>query len=55
MERRYIDKLMGKTCKIVTMEPGSKRASIITGIIEKLIKNVPALVKINRLSTTHRV
>jgi flagellin FlaB len=38
MERRNINKLMGKNCKIVTMEPGSKRASIISGIIEDIDK-----------------
>lgn len=38
MEKRLINKLVGKNCKIVTMEPGSKRAGIITGVIEDIDK-----------------
>ena len=34
MERKYVKRLVGKYCKIVTKEPGETRASAITGIIE---------------------
>ncbi len=34
MERKYVKKLIGKYCKIVTREPGESRASAITGTIE---------------------
>lgn len=34
MERKYVKKLIGKYCKIVTKEPGETRASAITGKIE---------------------
>lgn len=34
MEKKYIERLVGKYCKIVTKEPGEERASVVTGIIE---------------------
>jgi flagellin FlaB len=34
MERRYMERLVGKYCKIVTKEPGESRASVVTGILE---------------------
>lgn len=35
MERKYVKRLVGKYCKIVTKEPGETRASAITGRIEE--------------------
>ena len=34
MDRKYMDRLVGKYCKIVTKEPGEERASVVTGILE---------------------
>lgn len=34
MERKYMKRLMGKYCKIVTKEPGEQRASVVTGTLE---------------------
>ncbi len=34
MESKYMEKLKGKYCKIVTREPGEQRASVVTGTIE---------------------
>jgi flagellin FlaB len=34
MEKRCMEKLVGKYCKIVTKEPGEERANVITGILE---------------------
>lgn len=34
MDRKYMDRLVGKYCKIVTREPGEERASVVTGILE---------------------
>jgi len=34
MEKKYMEKLIGKYCKIVTKEPGAERASVITGTLE---------------------
>jgi len=34
MEKRYMERLIGKYCKIVTKEPGEDRASVVTGILE---------------------
>jgi len=34
MEKRYMERLVGKYCKIVTKEPGEERASVVTGILE---------------------
>lgn len=36
MEKKYIEKILGNNCKIVTKEPSSKYASIITGIIKEI-------------------
>ncbi len=46
MEKKYVNKLIGKKCKIVTKEPGSKRASIISGKIEN-IDNSDGLIFVN--------
>jgi flagellin FlaB len=34
MERKNMERLVGKYCKIVTKEPGDKRVSVVTGIVE---------------------
>jgi flagellin FlaB len=34
MEKRYMERLVGKYCKIVTKEPGEERANVVTGILE---------------------
>ena len=34
MEKKYLERLIGKYCKIVTKEPGEERASVVTGILE---------------------
>ncbi len=34
MEKKYMERLLGKYCKIVTKEPGEKRASVVTGTLE---------------------
>jgi flagellin FlaB len=34
MEKRYMERLVGKYCKIVTKEPGEDRANVVTGILE---------------------
>ena len=36
MKRKYMEKLKGKYCKIVTKEPGENRASVVTGIVEDI-------------------
>ncbi|RLF57110.1 MAG: hypothetical protein DRN27_08385 [Thermoplasmata archaeon] len=36
MERKYVKRLVGKYCKIVTKEPGEQRASAIIGKIEEI-------------------
>jgi flagellin FlaB len=36
MEKKYMERLVGKYCKIVTKEPGEERASVITGTIEDI-------------------
>ncbi len=36
MEKRYMKRLEGKFCKIVTKEPGEQRASVVTGTIEEV-------------------
>jgi flagellin FlaB len=36
MERKYMKRLEGKFCKIVTKEPGEQRASVVTGTIEEV-------------------
>lgn len=34
MAKRYMERLVGKYCKIVTKEPGEERANVVTGILE---------------------
>jgi len=34
MEKKYMERLIGKYCKIVTKEPGEDRANVITGTLE---------------------
>ncbi len=34
MEKKYMERLVGKHCKIVTKEPGEDRANVVTGILE---------------------
>jgi archaeal flagellin FlaB len=34
MTKRYMEKLVGKYCKIVTKEPGEERANVVSGILE---------------------
>jgi flagellin FlaB len=34
MVKRYMERLVGKYCKIVTKEPGEERANVVTGILE---------------------
>ena len=34
MEKKYMERLVGKYCKIVTKEPGEERASVVTGTLE---------------------
>lgn len=36
MEKRYMERLVGKYCKIVTREPGEKRTNVVTGILENV-------------------
>jgi len=34
MEKKYMERLVGKYCKIVTKEPGEDRANVVIGILE---------------------
>ncbi|MEF8879055.1 MAG: archaellin/type IV pilin N-terminal domain-containing protein [Candidatus Thermoplasmatota archaeon] len=36
MKEKYMKRLIGTHCKIVTKEPGDKRASVVTGILEDI-------------------
>jgi flagellin FlaB len=36
MKKKYMEKLIGKYCKIVTKEPGDSRASVVTGTVEDI-------------------
>ena len=36
MERKIIDKLIGRYCKIVTREPGEDRAHVIFGMVTEI-------------------
>lgn len=36
MKKKYIDRFVGKYCKIVTKEPGEEKASVVTGILEDI-------------------
>ena len=33
MNGKCVDKLIGKYCKIITKEPGEKKANVVTGIV----------------------
>ena len=33
MDGKCVDRLIGKYCKIVTKEPGEKKATVVTGIV----------------------
>ncbi len=34
MEKKYMERLVGRYCKIVTKEPGEQRANVVTGTLE---------------------
>lgn len=34
MGKKYMERLVGKYCKIITKEPGDERASVVTGTLE---------------------
>jgi flagellin FlaB len=36
MERKYMERLVGKYCKIVTKEPGEDRVNVVTGIFQDI-------------------
>lgn len=36
MEKKYMERLVGKYCKIVTREPGEERTNVVTGILENV-------------------
>ncbi len=36
MKKKYMDRFVGKYCKIVTKEPGEDKASVVTGILEDI-------------------
>jgi len=36
VEKRYMDRLVGRYCKIVLKEPGKERASVVSGILEDI-------------------
>jgi archaeal flagellin FlaB len=36
MEKKYMERLVGRYCKIVTKEPGDQRVSVVTGILEDI-------------------
>ena len=36
MNKKYMERFVGKFCKIVTKEPGEDRASVVTGILEDI-------------------
>jgi archaeal flagellin FlaB len=36
MKKKYMEKLIGKYCKIVTKEPGDSRASVVSGTVEDI-------------------
>jgi archaeal flagellin FlaB len=36
MEKKYMERLVGRYCKIVTKEPGDARVSVVTGILEDI-------------------
>ena len=55
MEKRCMDRLIGRYCKIVTMEPGDERAHVVFGILENIdydagiviIKSNPGLLSVD--------
>ena len=36
MNGKCVDRLIGKYCKIVTKEPGVKKATVVTGIVNEV-------------------
>ncbi|UCB59057.1 MAG: hypothetical protein JSV67_01805 [Thermoplasmatales archaeon] len=34
MGKKFMERLVGKYCKIITKEPGDERASVVTGTLE---------------------
>ncbi len=36
MNGKCVDRLIGKYCKIVTKEPGEKKATVVTGIVNEV-------------------
>lgn len=36
MEKKYMERLIGKYCKIVTKEPGEDKASVVIGTLEEV-------------------
>ena len=36
MNGKCVDRLIGKYCKIVTKEPGEKKATVVTGIVNNV-------------------
>jgi len=36
MNKKCVDRLIGKYCKIVTKEPGVKKATVVTGIVNDI-------------------
>ena len=36
MNGKCVDRLIGKYCKIVTKEPGEKKATVVTGIVNEI-------------------
>ena len=36
MNKKYMERFVGKYCKVVTKEPGEDRASVVTGILEDI-------------------
>lgn len=36
MKKKYMERLIGQYCKIVTKEPGEDRANVVTGVLEEV-------------------
>lgn len=36
MEPKYIERLVGKYCKIVTKAPGERKGSVVIGLLENI-------------------
>jgi len=55
MEKKCMDRLIGRYCKIVIMEPGEERAHVVFGMLENIdydagiviIKSNPSLLSVN--------